>query len=65
MLESGQWIAAQDLRDGFKLKTLNGAVTIKTVTTRPTPFVGKVYNLKIKDSDRYAVGKDGVIVRDY
>jgi len=65
MLDSGQWIAAQDLIGGQRLKTLNGAVIIKRVTTRETPFIGKVYNLKIKDSDRYMVGKDGVIVRDY
>jgi len=65
MLDSGQWIAAQDLRNGLRLKTLNGAVTIKSVTTRTTPFVGKVYNLKVKGSDQYMVGKDGVIVRDY
>jgi len=65
MLDSGQWIAAQDLRNGLRLKTLNGKVGIKSVTTRPTPFVGKVYNLKVKSSDHYMVGKDGVIVRDY
>jgi formylglycine-generating enzyme required for sulfatase activity len=65
MLDSGQWIAAQDFKKGLILKTLNGTVTIKSVTTRPTPFVGKVYNLKVKSSDRYMVGKDGVIVRDY
>jgi len=65
MLDSGQWIAAQDLRSGLRLKTLNGAVTIKSVTNREKPFVGKVYNLKVKDSDQYMVGKDGVIVRDY
>jgi len=34
-------------------------------TTRPTPFIGKVYNLKGKSSDHYMVGKDGVIARDY
>jgi hypothetical protein len=50
---------------GQRLKTLNGAVTIKSVTVRENPYVGKVYNLKIKNSDRYMVGKDGVIVRDY
>ena len=65
MLDSGRWIAAQDLRNGLRLKTLNGTVTIKSVTTRTTPFVGKVYNLRIKRSDQYMVGKDGVIVRDY
>jgi formylglycine-generating enzyme required for sulfatase activity/uncharacterized GH25 family protein len=65
MLDSGQWIAAQDLRNGLRLKTLNGSVTIKSMTTRVMPFVGKVYNLKVKSSDQYMVGKDGVIVRDY
>ena len=65
MLDSGQWIAAQDLRKGLRLKTLNGIVGIKSVTTRAMPFVGKVYNLKVKGSDQYMVGKDGVIVRDY
>jgi protocatechuate 3,4-dioxygenase beta subunit len=65
MLDSGKWIAAQDLRIGQRLKTLDGSVTIKSVTSRATPFIGKVYNMKVKDSDRYMVGKDGVIVRDY
>ena len=65
MLDSGQWIAAQDLKIGLRLKTLNGTVGIKSVAIRAAPFVGKVYNLKVKSSDRYIVGKDGVIVRDY
>jgi hypothetical protein len=65
MLDSGQWVAAQDLRNGLRLKTLNGTIGIKSVTTRAMPFVGKVYNLKVNNSDRYMVGKDAVIVRDY
>ena len=65
LLDSGQWVAAQDLRSGLKLKSLNGTVGIKSVTTRAMPFVGKVYNLKIAESDQYAVGKDGLIVRDW
>jgi parallel beta-helix repeat protein len=65
MLDSGQWVAAQNLQSGMKLKSLNGAVAIKSVVTRAMPFVGKVYNLKVNGSDRYMVGKDGVIVRDY
>jgi len=65
MLDSGRWIPAQDLRNGHRLKTFNGAVTIKSVRIRETLYIGKVYNLKIKNSDRYMVGKDGVIVRDY
>jgi len=65
MLDCGRWIAAQDLKAGLRLKTITGTVGIKSVTIRPTPYTGKVYNLKISSSDRYAVGKDGVIVRDY
>jgi hypothetical protein len=65
MLDSGQWIASHNLKSGLKLKTLNGTVGIKSVEIRGKPFVGKVYNLKIKGTDRYFVGKDRVIVRDY
>jgi len=65
LLDSGQWIAAQDLRSGLRLKTLNGKVGIKSVSTRAAPFVGKVYNLKIKGADQYFAGKDRLIVRDY
>jgi hypothetical protein len=65
MLDSGKWIAAQNLTSGLTLRTLRGAVRIKSVTVRPEPYTGKVYNLKIGGSDAYAVGKDAVIVRDY
>jgi hypothetical protein len=65
MLESGKWIAAQNLTSGLTLKTQGGTVTIKSVTLRSTPYTGKVYNLKVKDSDQYMVGKDKVIVRDW
>ena len=65
MLDSGQWIAAQKLTSGLRLKTLTGSVGIKSVTKRAVPYTGKVYNLKVKSSDQYMVGKDVVIVRDY
>ncbi|MHC4426736.1 MAG: type II secretion system protein [Planctomycetota bacterium] len=65
MLDSGQWIAAQNLTSGLRLKTLTGTVGIKSVTTRAVPYTGKVYNLKVQSSDQYMVGKDAVIVRDY
>jgi hypothetical protein len=65
MLDSGKWIAAQNLESGMNLKSLNGTVTIKDVVTRAMPFVGKVYNLKVSNSDQYFVGKDNVFVRDY
>jgi prepilin-type N-terminal cleavage/methylation domain-containing protein len=65
MLDSGRWVAAQDLRSGFKLKSLNGSVGISSVVKRAAPFVGKVYNLKVKDAEQYLVGEDGVVVRDW
>ena len=65
MLDTGLWCAAQNLRSGFKLKTLNGTVRIKSVTVRAMPYVGKVYNLKVNSSDQYMVGDDAVIVRDW
>lgn len=65
MLDSGKWIAAPNLKSGMKLKSMKGAISIKSVVTRAVPFVGKVYNLKIQDSEQYLVGKDGVVVRDW
>jgi hypothetical protein len=65
MLASGKWIAAQNLTSGQSLRTLQGTIRIKSVTVRPIPYTGKVYNLKIANSDAYLVGKDAVIVRDF
>ena len=65
MLYSGRWIAAPDLTSGHRLKSSNGPIRVKSVVKRATPFVGKVYNLKIKNSDWYLVGKDGIVVRDW
>ncbi|MBN2594015.1 MAG: hypothetical protein JXA81_10945 [Sedimentisphaerales bacterium] len=63
MTDSGQWVAAQNLTTSLRLKTLTGTIGIKSITTRS--YAGKVYNLKIANSDQYMVGKDSVIVRDY
>ncbi len=63
MLDCGQWVAAQNLTSGQRLKTLTGTVGIKSITTRN--YTGKVYNLKIQGSDQYMVGEDSVIVRDF
>lgn len=62
---SGNWIAVQNLGTATKLQTPKGPIEIVSVTRRQVPYVGKVYNLKVKGSDRYLVGKDAVIVRDY
>ena len=65
LTESGQWVAVQNLKAGMKLQTPKGSIGIVSVTRRPTPYTGKVYNLKVEESDRYMVGEDAVIVRDY
>ena len=65
LTESGKWIAVQNLKPTTKLQTPKGPIGIVSVTKRPTPYVGKIYNLKVDGSDRYLVGKDAVIVRDY
>ena len=65
LTESGDWVAVQNLKTSTKLQTPKGSIGIVSVTKRPMPYVGKVYNLKVEGSDRYLVGKDAVIVRDY
>ena len=65
LLDSGDWVVLQKLETGSRLQTLEGPVTIKSVTKRSQPSSGKVYNLKIKNSERYLVGKDGIVVRDW
>lgn len=65
MLDSGKWIAAQNLTSGSALRTLHGTVRIESVTLRAVPYTGEVYNLTISGSDAYAVGKDALIVRDF
>jgi hypothetical protein len=65
LTQSGQWLSVRNLKAGTKLRTATGPIDIVSVTKRPTPYVGKVYNLKVEGSDRYLVGKDAIIVRDY
>jgi hypothetical protein len=65
LTQSGQWLSVRNLKTGTKLQTATGSIDIVSVTKRPTPYTGKVYNLKVESSDRYLVGKDAVIVRDY
>jgi hypothetical protein len=65
LTESGRWVSLQKLTTQTRLRTLKGSIGIISVTRRPVPYVGKVYNLKIEGSHRYPVGKDAVIVRDH
>jgi len=65
LTDAGQWVDIRDLTSGSKLMSINGPITVTSVVKRATPFVGTSYNLKVKGSERYFVGKDGVIVRDW
>jgi len=65
LLDSDLWVSVQELTRGSRLQSFNGPIAIRSVVKRATLLVGKVYNLKIKNSDRYFVGSDGVVVRDY
>jgi hypothetical protein len=65
LTESSNWVAVKNLSTATKLQTPKGPIGIVSVTKRPMPYAGRVYNLKVEGSDRYLVGKDAVIVRDY
>jgi prepilin-type N-terminal cleavage/methylation domain-containing protein len=65
LLDSGQWVPVQDLTSGSKLVSLEGPVIVKHVVKRALTCVGKVYNLKVMNSEQYLVGKDGIVVRDW
>jgi len=65
MTDSGQWLSSKKLEAGMNLKTAAGTIKIKSIYKQSQPFTGKVYNLDIRGTDRYMVGQDAVIVRDY
>src|SRR4030043_141460 len=46
LTESGDWVAVQNLKMGTKLQTPKGSIAIVSVTKRPVPYTGRVYNLK-------------------
>jgi hypothetical protein len=65
LTESGRWVSLHKLTTQTRLRTLKGSIGIMTITKRPIPYVGKVFNLKVDGSDRYLVGKDAIVVRDH
>jgi len=65
LTDAGQWVDVRDLTSGSKLMSINGPITVTSVVKRATPFVGTSYNLKIKGAERYFVGKDGIVARDW
>ncbi|MHC4171243.1 MAG: hypothetical protein ACYSWQ_30270, partial [Planctomycetota bacterium] len=65
LLDSGRWASVRELAGGMRLVCLEGPIVVKSVVKSAVPCVGKVYNLKVRNGERYLVGKDGVIVRDW
>ena len=65
LTDSERWIRVQDLKNGSRLKSLNGPVSVTRIIKRQKPHIGKCYNLKIKGTDHYFVGQEGIIVRDW
>jgi hypothetical protein len=65
LTESGRWASVQELTGCMRLVCLEGPIAVKSVAKSEVPCVGKVYNLKVRNGERYLVGKDGVIVRDW
>jgi hypothetical protein len=64
-LDSGHWAPVQRLASGSRLVSLEGPIVVTCVVKRAMPRVGKVYNLKVKNGEKYLVGKEGVVVRDW
>jgi prepilin-type N-terminal cleavage/methylation domain-containing protein len=65
LLDNGLWVPVQQLGAGSVLRTLSGPVKVVAVVPQKSPYVGVVYNLKIKEADHYFVGRAGAVVRDY
>jgi hypothetical protein len=65
LLDSGQWASVQELTSGSRLVCLEGPIVVKSVIRRAMPRTDKVYNLKVRNSEQYLVGKDGIVVRDW
>jgi hypothetical protein len=65
LVASERWVSVKNLRNGQQLRSLAGLVGITRISKRTVPYVGKVYNLKIRGSERYFVGKCGLTVRDW
>jgi len=65
LLDSGLWAPVQELTSGSRLVASEGPIAVKSVVRRAKPCIGKVYNLKVGNSEKYLVGKDGIVVRDW
>jgi prepilin-type N-terminal cleavage/methylation domain-containing protein len=65
LLDSGLWASVQELTGGSRLVASEGPIAVNSVIRRAMPCIGKVYNLKVKNSEQYLVGKDGIVVRDW
>jgi prepilin-type N-terminal cleavage/methylation domain-containing protein len=65
LLDCGIWVPVEALEAGSVLRTHAGSIRVRASLAHSLPYIGTVYNLKVKDSDHYFVGAAGVVVRDY
>jgi prepilin-type N-terminal cleavage/methylation domain-containing protein len=65
LLDSGRWVRVEELRAGSVLRTHGASIRVLAALRHSRPYVGTVYNLKVRDSHQYCVGRAGVVVRDY
>jgi len=64
MTVSGEWKKVEELSAGMQLQSMNGPITIKSVVKKAMPYLGNSYNLMLKGSEQYFVGKDGIVALD-
>ena len=57
-----QWLSAQDLQPGERLRGLNG--TLQVVSTRPIPGTHRVYNMTVEGEHVYHVSTLGVLAHN-
>ena len=65
LLDSRRWAPVQELTRSSRLVGSEGPIAVTSVIRRAVPCLGRVYNLKVRNSDKYLVGKDGIVVRDW
>jgi hypothetical protein len=65
LLDDATWVRLEDLRAGSVLRTHGAPLRILAALRHDQPYVGTVYNLKVRESHQYFVGRAGVVVRDY
>jgi hypothetical protein len=62
--DRGDWVAADDLEAGERLRTAEGEVAAVVEQTRVKPGVHRVYNIEVEHEHQYFVSTLGVLVHN-